>query len=366
MGYKGGLKIIDKYLIREYFKGVLIASSGITLIYLIFDAFERIHYFISKNVKFIYILEYYGLLFPWVLFSMMLPLASILACFMSIGVLSRNRETIALRALGVRNFRIFLPIFFCGAMLSLLNFVLLDKVGAPFYRLSYEFELRRIKKIRRPRFMRRFNVYYQGEGRFYRIRMVDPQKNKLSDITICEFDSAFNLLRRIDAKIGYFDSTFLVLQKGALREVYGNSEKIVEFKEMKLRVKEKITDFSKETLPVDAMDLNELQEFIRRIRLSGEEPSKILIDYYLRYALPCACVISAGFGAPLADMVYKIGLGGGIALSLFFAFLYWGIIQLGKALSKAGFLNPVLGAWLPNFIFLLVGIFILIRSKGIG
>jgi lipopolysaccharide export system permease protein len=86
------------------------------------------------------------------------------------------------------------------------------------------------------------------------------------------------------------------------------------------------------------------------------------VDYYLKFALPFACVVLALVSLPLA---VHFGRGGGftgilIALALFFLYVQ------GYLVSKdlgASMLPPMVAAWLPNILFALVGAFLLWREE---
>jgi lipopolysaccharide export system permease protein len=86
------------------------------------------------------------------------------------------------------------------------------------------------------------------------------------------------------------------------------------------------------------------------------------MEYYLKFALPFACVVLAIISMPLA---VHFGRGGGftgvlIALGLFFLYVQGYLVfkQLGGAV-----IPPLVAAWLPNAAFTLVGGWLLWREE---
>ena len=75
------------------------------------------------------------------------------------------------------------------------------------------------------------------------------------------------------------------------------------------------------------------------------------IELNRRLALPFACLIFGLLGPALSSKIGKIGRLGGFSLSLAILILYYVLLILAEGLAKSEEIPPVWGGWAPNLIF---------------
>ncbi len=88
-----------------------------------------------------------------------------------------------------------------------------------------------------------------------------------------------------------------------------------------------------------------------------------LIEFHRRFALPTACLVLALVGIPLGLSSKKSGKSGGFVLTILLVFAYYVVSLLGVSLARQGRVAPWFGAWLADFVFLALGVFLLLRSE---
>jgi LPS export ABC transporter permease LptF/LPS export ABC transporter permease LptG len=88
-----------------------------------------------------------------------------------------------------------------------------------------------------------------------------------------------------------------------------------------------------------------------------------LIEFHRRFALPTACLVLALVGIPLGLSSKKSGKSGGFVLTILLVFVYYTISLIGVSLARQGRVPPWFGAWLADFVFFGLGLFLLIRSE---
>jgi LPS export ABC transporter permease LptF/LPS export ABC transporter permease LptG len=88
-----------------------------------------------------------------------------------------------------------------------------------------------------------------------------------------------------------------------------------------------------------------------------------LIEFYRRFALPTACLVLALVGIPLGISSKKSGKSGGFVLTILLVFIYYVISLVGVSLARQGHVAPWLGAWLADFVFLGLGILLLVQAE---
>ncbi len=88
-----------------------------------------------------------------------------------------------------------------------------------------------------------------------------------------------------------------------------------------------------------------------------------LIAFHKRFALPTACLVLALVGIPLGLSSKKSGKSGGFVLTIVLVFVYYVISLIGVSLARQGRVSPWFGAWLADFVFLAIALFLLIRAE---
>lgn len=87
------------------------------------------------------------------------------------------------------------------------------------------------------------------------------------------------------------------------------------------------------------------------------------IQWHKIIASSFACVAMFLIGAPLGAIIKKGGLGVPFLVSVLFFIIYYVLTIQGEKLSKQGTVDVIIGAWMPDFILLLIGIFFLRQAR---
>ena len=88
------------------------------------------------------------------------------------------------------------------------------------------------------------------------------------------------------------------------------------------------------------------------------------LELHSRLALPVACIMLAMVGIPLGTSSRRGGRSSGYVWAIFLCFCcyYLAFIALRNAARTSHSLSPVLASWLPNVVFGLAGIILVIRD----
>ncbi len=116
-----------------------------------------------------------------------------------------------------------------------------------------------------------------------------------------------------------------------------------------------------ESLPAEVMDTGTLWQ-----KAAHTDPISArwyLIAFHKRFALPTACLVLALVGIPLGLSSKKSGKSGGFVLTILLVFVYYVISLVGVSLARQGRVSPWFGAWLADFVFLALGVFLLARAE---
>lgn len=359
------MKIIDKYIVLEFLKSFVFSIIVVTTIYIIVDLFDMLSTFIDKKVGILVIIQYYLCESLYTIGNITAPISMLLACFLSVGNLSKHFELVAIRTSGVSLYRILAPIFGLGIIISILIFLMNETIVIYTNNKKKTIQTEKIYKTSSKQVkLKRKNVYYIGEqNRFYKIKLIDEKENTLYNVSIFRFGKDYVLIERIDAKRIVYENGKWHFYNGIKRTFKDNFEKAESFKEKIVVLPETIRDFIKEPKDPEDMNFSELKEYIEKLKRSGEEITEKVVDLYSKISFPFMNFIVTLFGLPLACRVRRSGFVLGFGISFFCSFLYYGFVQAAKALGYIGVISPYLGAWLPNIAFFVVGILFLIEER---
>src|SRR5512143_4092545 len=94
------MKILSRYLAREFAQNFILGLGAFSATYLIVDFFERIKAFLYNQGPWPMIGAYFLNKFPGILFQVT-PAAVLLAAMITLGLMSRHNEIMALKSGGV-------------------------------------------------------------------------------------------------------------------------------------------------------------------------------------------------------------------------------------------------------------------------
>ena len=112
------------------------------------------------------------------------------------------------------------------------------------------------------------------------------------------------------------------------------------------------------------MSITELRKSMREWAAEGQDLRAVEVVYHNKLAVPAACAVFALFAPVIALYFTRGGAFMGVLVAIIIVFLYYNIwILTSQVLSKGWILPPVVGAWLPNVLFTLVGVYLLWRAE---
>jgi len=358
------MKILRKYICREFLKILLLSMSAFILIYLVVDFFARMDTFVEYEAAPTQVFLYYLYQIPGIGFQVF-PLGVLMATLLGLAILSRNNEITAMKASGIILYRITLPLFLLGILASGLCFVGNEFVVPFSKRQSDDILLVDIRKKSRKTFIRNYKVWYRSQNAIYNFQIFNPQKDVLEGITLFEFDDDFKLTRRIEAERALWKGNVWHFYDVTIRDFREKTEiQTTRFEEKVIPIPETPDVFKEERRDTEEMGYYDLRRYIRNIEKGGYDATRYVVDLYAKLSFPFTCAIMVLIGIPFST---KTARSGGIALpivmSIVIGFLYWIILNLSLSLGHSGLLPPQLAAFAPHALFGLGGIYALISIR---
>jgi lipopolysaccharide export system permease protein len=359
------MKILDKYLIKQFLQTLAFGILGFTFIFIVIDAMENLDDFIDQSVPAIKILHYYVVFSPEII-RLMTPVAVLFAAMFTAGKAADRSELTAIKACGVSLFRFMLPFLITTFLLSLFSVYFSGYIVPMANKTKLNIEQEYLKKNFN---YTGSNIYFQdSKTKIISISFFDVNTNRANRVSIQVFNGSDlkQMKSRIDATSLSYDSTkhLWIANNGIEREFYGRKQKTNYFASLDI----KGLNFSpadllqKQTRPSE-MNLSELDDLVKAQNNAGNDPTSTLIEYHSRIAFAMTGIIVVLFGLPISANKRKGGVAAQVGLNILVTFLYLVFMKVSQAFGKNGALNPILTAWFANFIFMIAASINLWRAR---
>jgi lipopolysaccharide export system permease protein len=356
-------RLLDRYVIGLWLRLFVLTALGFPIVSILINLTDSLNKLLDRGLTVQQIAVSYVYSVPENMF-LVLPAAVLFATVFTIGNMARHSEITAVKA-GGRSFRrLMVPIVGLSVLAAGLGVVVGELAPGATAR---EAELQKTRPEGPT--SARFNfVYRADEGWVYTVKSLELATRKLKSI----------LFERQGTGLDYpglvvtADSATYDQKAGAWRLWTGASRVIAapdrqatfEFKSLRLRsFTQAPADLLAEPKAPDEMRYAELGRYIEALQRSGNDANKLIVERALKLAIPVTCLIIAVFGGPLAITSPRSGTAFGVAISLGTTVLFLLLMQIAKAVGAGGVVNPVVAAWIPSMLFLLVGIVLLLRVR---
>lgn len=357
------LRLLDKYVLRTWIKLFAVTAIGFPLVAVVTEMIQELTALLDRGltVRQIAMSYLYGIP-QWA--SLVMPAAVLFATIFTVGTLARHSEVTAAKAGGASFHRLVLPLFV--AALGAVGLAVI--VGE----LAVSASATQVVLQKDPRAQNssgRFNFVYRGDaGWMYAIRSLDVRSRALRSIVFERAgrgDEYPTLVVRADSATWSDDARRWTLFDGESRYL-PHSDRIGSFSFSRLE----LPAFSQppeallaEAQAPEAMRYEELGSYIESMKRAGNSTGKLEVRRAQRIAIPAACLVIALFGAPLAMAAPRSGTAFGVGVSLAATIVYVLLVQIAVALGESPVFSPMLLAWLPTLLFLLVALVLLDRVK---
>src|ERR1700747_1543199 len=109
------MRILDRYVIRNFLLVYFYCIAGFISIWLIFDVSDNISTFVDEHVGVLVVIRYYATQVPQVLI-ILLPVSLLLSLLFALGRMSRANEIVSMLTAGVSLPRVLLPLIGMGLL----------------------------------------------------------------------------------------------------------------------------------------------------------------------------------------------------------------------------------------------------------
>jgi lipopolysaccharide export system permease protein len=354
------MTILHRYILRQFISVLALCCSVFTLLFLVFDFFDRIDNIFPEKPSVLLVVQYFLYKTP-LFFSQTLPMAVLAATLLSLGLLAKNSELTAMRACGAKISWLTRPIWISGIVLSLIA-LLFNETIVPYstrrVKEIYNIDIR--KKDKRGGYSQNDFWWRSGE-RFFSIGQFDSRTESLLDVSIFTINNDFQIIKRLDAAETLWQDPIARWKMKNIEEYsIDNTNREIDKKTnrvLPLPISEEPKDFyAVETEPL-SMNFAQMKAFIDKQSKNGLNVSSYLSDLYDKIAFPFICFVVAIIVIPFALKPARTqGLAGSVLAGILIGFTYYAVHSFSLAMGRAEIWHPLLAAWMANIVMISVAL----------
>lgn len=348
--------IIGKFLGTYFFSIVLILSIAI-----VFDLTEKMDDFFENQVSVREIITDYYLPFIPYYANMFSSLFIFISVIFFTSKLAGNSEIIAMMAAGVSYHRLMLPYFVSATLLFAISFVLGAYVIPPATGKMLNFTDKYIQHFTSENAR---NVQMEVEpGTILYIESFQKRSNMGYRVSLEHFENKTLTMRITADRIRYDSAHCWHMENYVRRDFDGMRETLTKGNRLDTIIPVQPRELFVTAEQAQEMTNPELIEYMELQEKRGAGNIQAFeTEYHKRWASPLGAFIMTLLGVTMSSKKVRGGMGKNLGIGIVLTAAYILFSTVSTTFSVNGVMSPFLSAWLPNFVFLAIGIVLYIRA----
>ncbi len=359
------MNLLQRRLFMEHAKTFFLSMAVLLLFILMGRALQLRDMLLGLELSIWDTLRLFGYLSPFFLL-IICPIACMLAVFLTFLRMSTDRELVALKAGGVSLYQMLPAPLLFSVLCALLGFwisVYWQAWGMGHFRSEVlDIASSSARVVVQPGV---FNKDVPNMVMF--ARKVDPVSGTMAGVMV-EDRRAAGTTMTILAPDGSLDADYengeliFLLKNGRSYTEKDGSLSVMGFQEYAVRLSFDSLFQGVDMGPVKPKEYTwaRLYDSKNELELQKTDPRmarKIVVERHKRHVFPIACVVLCIFVIPIATSFQGLKQQTGVLMALLLFLVYYSLLMLGISLGESGDLDPTIGLWVPNAVFLLLGLY---------
>ncbi len=357
--------LLDDYVLRDFFLYLGLILATILVLVLVFTLFELLGDIMRNQTPAIVVAEYLLNVTPYLLYNAAYVIV-LLAVLITFGLMSRSNEITAIKATGVSIYRIVTPVLVASALLAG-GLFFADQFYLPHANKRQEALHNQIKGKPPQTYLRpdRKWIFGQNDDIYY-YQFFDPDRDQFANLTVFQLDpKQFVITQRVHADRAHWADNLgrWVYERGWERVLHGSA--IAGYHTFDVSTFAELGEtpsyFKKEVKQSSEMNYEELRRYIRDLQQSGFDVVRLRVQLQKKLSYPLVTLIMAVLAVPFSLSSAKKGAVTGVAVAVGIAVVYTVVSRVFESMGDVSQLPPALAAWSPDFIFSLIGGYLILK-----
>ena len=345
--------LLDLYVSKTYLRWLALAFVGLLGLFYIITFLDLSDKLFKEETTPLKLLTYFWYATPQYA-SYVLPVATLVATLVTVGLLTRTSELTVMKACGISLYRMAAPILCFSLLWSACLFGIGESILARANRRAEALN----REIRTGR-AQPFGVANRAwlvnrEGDIYHHLGFDADGAEVSGLSVYELAGRpWSLARRTYAARAAFEEVwnardvwprdFEIRTSGTTTYTHDAERALPEVAAPEV--------FTSELPEAELMSYGELGRLIVESRELGFDVVNLVVELHRKVSFPFVTFILTLIAVPFAVTIGPRGALYGTGAGIVLAFTYWIVLSVFGALGSAGVLTPATAAWAPNLIF---------------
>jgi lipopolysaccharide export system permease protein len=354
------IMILDKYLLRQFFPIFFIAISMFVFLLLLIDLFSNLVRYLNNEVPIGTILQISLYYIPKSI-SYALPMSLLFAAAYTLGELYARNELTSVFSSGIPLWRFSVAFIVVGFAASIFSFFLDDIIVIPTLKVKNDLSRRALRQH-----VTESNsdiVIRSNNGRIiYAVDYFDNENRILNGVNIVERDDDGTFVSKIRAPSATWKDTYWEFRNAVIYQYEGD---IIRIRSLGLTTEynEHPETFRRNAVNVEELSARDAGLLVRDLRAAGLPFSHAQANYYHRFSFSAASLIVMILSISMGGRFRKNILLMSLFTSLTVAVVYYVAEMLSMTLAGLNYIHPIVGAWFPVVLFIVLGILLLRGAK---
>ncbi len=355
-----GFKTLDRYIIGKFVGTYLFAIAMIIVVVVVFDYVEKIDDFTQMHAPVSAIIfDYYFKFVPFFI-NRFSALFTFIAVIFFTSKLAYQTEIVAMLSGGMSFKRLMWPYFLGALFITVLSLTMSLWLIPATQKDCVAFEQKYIARRAREQYDR--HIYRQVEpGTFAYIRGFSKTTSVASFFALEQYEGS-RMVGSLEASDVKFDpdSKHWTAQRYVERRFDKDGEEsFVQSRNLDTVINLDVVELGRLTELLTTMNIVELNDFLEQQKQKGSDSLRqIEVEHHIRYAYPFGTFILTLIGVSLSSRKVRGGTGLHIGIGIALCFSYIMLTRVFEEFAKGGSMPTLLAVWLPNLIFLVIGIYL--------
>jgi lipopolysaccharide export system permease protein len=359
------MSLLHRYISLEFLRIWGLTFGALLLVSQIIEIFTRLRRYADHAMPFNAFSAFLLLHLPQTLL-ILLPIATLIAAIVALGLMSKRRELLAMRTLGLSPLYIAAPILLFGVVLSgALMAANWSLIPAATRQSEWIKNVKLLGKQESVLFGQNRLWLQLDRDRIMNIQLVHPVLDVLYGVSIYRLDASFDLVELIEAgSIEFKDGRWIIVQGTRWRFPADRSVVVEALQHAPIDLGKVPADFRSVVVDPDEMGNTQLWHYIDQLRRSGLDSARYEINYYAKLAIPAVTLLMVMIGIPLGMRGGRWPqLAQGISVAILISIAYALVQAYTMALGDRAMLPPVVAAWSADGLLVIVGSGLLWRLR---
>ena len=352
------MRILDRLVARTFFRIFVLSIFATPPLFILADVTENLDRYLDRGLTGAQVVAAYAWMLPLYI-QWSFPIAALVAAVFTVHNMTLHHEVVAAKAGGISFHRLILPVLVGGGVLAVVALGL-SALAPRAFRQAND-----ILQNEPPRSWRDDFVYQTDDGLVLAVKRLTLSDGRMRGLVALRRSEDGLPHVHVESENASYRNGGWTLYGGDLRLIEA-PDTIRSFHFSRLRIaglNESPADLLEEPREEEEMTYSDLGRLAGVIERSGGQANKLLVKRGQKISLPVATLIIILFGTPLATSAKRGGTAYGIGVSLGSTLLYLLLLKISAGFGAGNALPPLWAAWLPNVIFLVVGLVLFRRVR---